>query len=517
MKKTYYILLLIIVGFLVYSNTFANNFLWDDEIYFVNNQQTHDLKNIPNFFLSKTPIVGSNNKLLANLYRPGAFFIYTIFYNISNSTPLFFHLFQILLHISNSILLFLILKFFWDNLGLSFILALIFLVHPINSEAVNFMSAILEPAYVFLGLSGLYLLFKHQVDNKYIIYLPGFLFLFSSLVKESGLLFFPIASLLIFLLFKKNRKLSLIAVNFYFVFYILLRFFIAQSIPQRGQALPIMQAELFQRILTIPKIIYFYFSTLLFPRDLSISRNWVVTEVDMSNFLLPLLISTALFISLIYLTIKLKNIKFTFFFSMFVGSFIIYFQIVPLTMTVAERWFYLPFIAILGMSGILAKTKLLKNIFMIILIIATPFLILRTIVRNSNWINGLTLFSHDEDIDIHAYDFENNLGVELIRIGYPEKAKPHFEKSIEMAPVWWQHYNNLGVVYQFEGNFRKAEELFLKSIKNGEYELAYENYIQLLINEKKYDQAKKYLNNEALKKYPKNSKLHQFRVYLSTI
>lgn len=46
-----------------------------------------------------------------------------------------------------------------------------------------------------------------------------------------------------------------------------------------------------------------------------------------------------------------------------------------------------------------------------------------------------------------------------------ERASYYFQRSIEMYPEYVQAIHNLGVVYEFQGNFKKAKEFYLKAIE----------------------------------------------------
>jgi len=161
-------------------------------------------------------------------------------------------------------------------------------------------------------------------------------------------------------------------------------------------------------------------------------------------------------------------------------------------MTVAERWLYFPMIGLLGMIGtILSKLQIIndksqinfksqiksKTIFILLIIIIIVFSV-RSFVRVLDWRNGLSLFGRDIRQD-SSFDLQNNIGVELFRIGQYKEAKKYFEKSVKLAPYWWVNWNNLGAIYEREKNYQKAKEYYQKAIDNGQYYLAYENLSKL--------------------------------------
>ena len=63
-----------------------------------------------------------------------------------------------------------------------------------------------------------------------------------------------------------------------------------------------------------------------------------------------------------------------------------------------------------------------------------------------------------------SYELENNYGVELFRKGDILQAGNHFENPFNFNPLVVS-YNNLGAVYQRQGDFAKAEELYKKVLR----------------------------------------------------
>lgn len=124
-----------------------------------------------------------------------------------------------------------------------------------------------------------------------------------------------------------------------------------------------------------------------------------------------------------------------------------------------------------------------------------------------DWKDGLTLYSHDINISKDSFDLENNLGVELFRANRIDEAAVHFENSAKIAPDWWTNWNNLGVIAEKNKDLAKAEEYYLRAIKNGNYYLAYENLANIYLIHLKEPQKARNFIREALMKLPANTKL----------
>ncbi|HEX7542623.1 MAG TPA: tetratricopeptide repeat protein, partial [Patescibacteria group bacterium] len=145
------------------------------------------------------------------------------------------------------------------------------------------------------------------------------------------------------------------------------------------------------------------------------------------------------------------------------------------------------------------------------IVIITIFSI-RSFIRVLDWRSGLSLFSRDIR-KTSSFDLQNNMGVELFRIGRYDEAKKYFEISTQLAPYWWVNWNNLGAIYEREKNIQKAAEYYQKSIDNGQYYLAYENLAKVLVlygNDQK--KTEEFLQ-KALKLFPEDQSLLQINAY----
>jgi len=216
----------------------------------------------------------------------------------------------------------------------------------------------------------------------------------------------------------------------------------------------------------------YYFKTFFYPMVLAIDQQWVVRSLTYSTFYLPLVIIVSIFVSigvLFFYIYKYYNhaIKyFTFFLGWFIVGLLFHLQIFPLDKTVADRWFYFPMVGLLGMIGVVVEQLILKkykytSIFAFLSILIICILSTRTILRNNNWKDAITLYSHDIQYSDN-FDVENNLGVEYENKLEFSKAIPHFEKSVIFRPF---EYNlvNLGISYAEIGKIKEAKSSFSKA------------------------------------------------------
>jgi protein O-mannosyl-transferase len=249
-KKTSVIVLLII-GFLIYFNSLFGEFVWDDKSQIVYNPIVHSVGNIPQFFLGSTfTDLLSGGRQSGIHYRPIMSSIFAVLYSIFGPKPFFFHLIPVTLHVVNSILILFLMRNFLTKY-LAFILALIFLVHPMNVEVVSYISALHDVLFLTFGLSAFLVLLRSEKDKPPFKLIMVFLLL-SLFSKITGVLFFLILGIYLFL-FKKTYLrqfifLSLLTVGIFFLFRVVLAGVVAARIPD----IPIMRISFLERMRNVP-------------------------------------------------------------------------------------------------------------------------------------------------------------------------------------------------------------------------------------------------------------------------
>ena len=143
-------------------------------------------------------------------------------------------------------------------------------------------------------------------------------------------------------------------------------------------------------------------------------------------------------------------------------------QIVPLDATVADRWFYFPMVGLLGLLALAAQVlinfhrKLGKiSLFFVIIILVT--LSIRTMVRNANWRDEVTLYSHDIKTTQGNFQLENMLGNVLLSNNHYQQAITHYKNAIKLYPNDIS-YSDIGAAYDQMGDKHKALYYYKKSL-----------------------------------------------------
>lgn len=507
------IIIITILGFTVFFNMLFNGFVGDDTTQVVKNVPARSILNVVQFFKGSTFYVQALGSFAGIYYKPLMMAVYSLIYTFFGPNPLYFHLIQLIIHITNAVLVFVLLKYFFKK-DIAMLLSLVFLVHPINQEAVAYISAMQDILFFGFGMSAIVILSYTKLDIVKLLIIH-MLLLFSLLSKETGVLFIGLVLLYVYL-FKKN----LFSRIFFFVSlvlleYSLLRFVLAGLTIQPSRLAPIGYLSFIQRLENIPKIFFFYIRTFFFPRDLAISQMWTVEKVTISDFFSPLILIGLFFVFLLLIgkMISTRRIEFKqtylFFVFWFLLGVLFHAQIIPLDATVADRWFYFPMIGLLGIIGIplqFVHDQRKNNILTVVVCVIVVILSIRTIVRNSDWKDKITLYSHDVMISKDSYMLENALGASLLQKTNYELAGVHIQKAILLAPNYWNSWNNLGYYYLGINKTDEAERSFRQAVTRTTYPLPYINLATLLYKEGRFTEDKEFIQ-ESIRKIPRSPQL----------
>ncbi|MGH7204521.1 MAG: hypothetical protein ACREHC_08850 [Candidatus Levyibacteriota bacterium] len=517
-KAIHYLLL---IGILVYANSFFNNFIADDSGQLLDNPLVHSISNFFIFFQSGS--FGSEGSGSAGIYYKPIFSLFlSIIYSMFGANAFFFHLIQLLLHVTNSVLVYLLLQKFLRK-PLSFLLAAIFLVHPINNETVVYVSDMQEVLFFLFGMIGLLLSMKKELGYKRICLIQLFLLL-SLLAKETGILFVLVTNITVFYSARKQWKTFLFSTFLSLVVYSFLRFILAGIYFNQSTINPIMAASFTERLFSIPTIFVYYITTFLFPKELLFNQQWVVTNPTFSNFGLPLIITVIFFLvlGLLVTFVIRKHSKQTFitlfFLAWFCMGIIIHLQLVPLDATIADRWFYFPIVGLLALLGLGLESLIKKPFnhnkritFISISLILLLLLSVRSIIRNTNWQNPITLYTHDIPLMQPNFSLENALAYEYFKAGDKNDAFYHAKKSVGIFRNF-VNLTNLGALYAQVGDYPTAKKFYAEATANNpRFYLASENMAVLLVKQGSKKEANNFLK-KALVTFPKSPKLWLYMI-----
>jgi len=536
--------LLVLAGVAVYGASLSNAFLWDDIAQVLQNHLAHSLANIRYFFQGGTFATGGAARLGGIYYRPLMTTSFALLYGLFGPVPFYFHLYQLAFHLTNGVLVFLLFERWLARVEpegapvpsagrfLPLVLALVFVVHPMNVEPVAYVSAVHEVLCATFGLTALMVLELRRGarrDPWSRRLLVGLLILLSLLAKEAGAVVVVITVLYLVCLDRARLAAYAGPIVGAVGVYAVLRFGVAgMPVVSPNVTSPIIQATLGERILNVPKILLFYVRTFVFPKDLAIAQHWLVRAPTLADFWLPLAVVLSLAGLVLYrlgpggLGRRDPAGRVTAFFLGWVAAGLgLLVHVLPLDFTVAERWFYFPMIGALGLLGCVLRLYLPGGIWRRPAVLGTVAVLvvgglgIRAAVRTLDWKDPLTLYSRDIQRSEDAFDLQLNLAAELVKAGRFAESKRHFLRAYQLAPESPYVLHDLGAMYYLEKDVATAEQFFLRAIARGGNYRAYTAYLTILLEQNRLAEAKTFLERQALPRFPYNVELRTLHARLT--
>jgi hypothetical protein len=527
-----------VFAFVLYSNTLKNDFALDDAIVITNNQFTQKgTKGIPEIFKYDTFVgfwltsypgktadqIQEEKKLVAGgRYRPlslATFALEVEFFgkNIKNAdgqvvykgNASISHFINIILYLFTTFVLFIILQKLFPPekekkwmYSFAFIVSMLFLAHPIHTEAVANIKGRDEIMTLLGSLLALWFTLKYLDTKKVynLILSSGFLFL-GLLSKENAITFLAIIPITIHYFTKHKFSKNIVACLPLFAaagVFLLIRASILgvgghqKEIAQEIMNNPFLHASKAQELATIFFTFWIYIKLLFFPHPLT--YDYYPNQIEIINWsnpgaFLPFLFYLAIGIYAVYGMIKKKD----------VFSYAIWLYLIPLSVVsnlffpvgtfMNERFVFISSLGFCVLIGyviykyvpvLIKNTENAKYLMTGLLVIILGLYSFKTISRNNAWKNDLTLFTTDVETSINSAKSNCSAGGKLIEEAQkPEnknnkekhdalcvKAISYLERAVEIYPEYVDALNLLGNAnYEYNANIAKSLHYYAKVLK----------------------------------------------------
>jgi Flp pilus assembly protein TadD len=523
--------IILLLTAIVYANSIHNDFTnWDDLSLVVDNPAIRSLS-IDNLIDIFTPKAGKT-------YQPVRVLSYAIDYYLWKLNPLGYHLGNIALHGFSAVILYLLLasllnkmrseSSFESNRIIALLASLLFAVHPVNVEAVTWISSRKYGLLAFFYFSSLYFYIKHSEKGRY----HRIYYALSIVSYVLSLLSSPFSVTLPAILFLYDYC-SIRDINLYNILkYRLLSYlpYVVLSISQfiilwnsftttPGPEPAIKSHEMnsiFYTFLTMLRVLYDYIKNLIFPFWLN---NMYVDHTSTSVFEYKVILSLLvilLLLGILFFQVRADNKVNLFCLGWFVLTWLPVSNIIPISTKMADRYLYLPAVGLFLLFSLSVyntshrwfsrKAKQLVAVPLIAFLVFS--LCYLSIDRNRVWANSQTLWE-DSLRKAPAYWVPHmNLGLTMAQQGRIEEAISYYRESLRLNPNSVHTHNNLGVVLLERGQIGDAIGHYVAALRlKSDYAETYNNLGVALFNLGQLDKAiGHYLT--AIKLDPNFSKAH---------
>src|SRR3989344_5149004 len=471
-RKEMWLLISITLGFFVlsfaiYGVSLNNKFIqWDDGYLIVENPivQGISLENIKKSFSQYDP----------ELYIPVTFLSYQIDHLLWGMNPFGFHLTNLVLHTMNALLVMMFLFLLLRNVHLSLFVGLLFLVHPLHTEAVAWASArkdVLSSFFFLLSVCS-YLQWRErengQAGSGKLLYSFSIFAVALGLLAKVSIIMLPVILLLIEWLLCHRRLLasSFVTISRLTPYFLLSVMFGIVALFVKKELVTILTP--WEAVLMAGRSAMFSLQHLFLPIGLSP----IYPYNDAIHIGTPdLFTALVIVMAITFLTLFLKKYQCVLAFSWFfflltlAPTFTTFAKAGDVYVT-SDRYAYLPSIGIFLMFGLFCHW-VMRKVHMryapaLFAVIILPLSVLSS-EEAQIWKDSEALFRHVIMLYPKSVAAQNNLGIILLKQGDVLQGKEHFESALKIRPYAKSHVN-LGDIFRMQRQWTEAVSEYEKAL-----------------------------------------------------
>lgn len=408
------------------------------------------------------------------LYIPMTLLTFQMETAIAGTEPFLFHLTNLLLHIANVILVFAFLRRLFKDDLIAFGGALLFAVHPIQAEAISWVSARKELLMTFFFLGSLLCAMRDESNEgnagkrgsslASLSSIASISFFLLALLSKVTALTLPVVLLLLDWQQGKNLKQSAIRRWLYWTLSVI---FSVIAIIGRGDPLTLLTP--FQTILLAFRSFTFYLQQFFLPLRFSAIYE-PPSPLMLTNpaVALSIIVVILLCIGAWILRKRLRAavLGFLFFAITIAPSFLAYAKANDITLA-ADHYAYLPVVGLVilvtGVLSVILKNK--PRLEPAILIAAALLLSIKTFGQTHVWRSTGTLFASVLQTHPKSHVALNNLGFVALNEGRVNEAIVLSEAALKEKPEYPDALVNLGAAYGKEGRLDEAEQVLRHALR----------------------------------------------------
>lgn len=498
MRLRHAVLALAILTAIAYGPSLANPFIWDDEQFVVRNETVQQFNFKQMFRESTTAGAG----VLSNYFRPLTTLSFAIDAQLWGENPTGFRLTNLIMHFLAGVLLLLLLRQLkFGTIG-SFWVSTFFLLHPVQTEAIVYISSRGDAQSALLLLSALYLFAlsfqKHGwrttiAETELLVRPPVLLFGSASLyiaailAKELALAGIGLFALVwifhigsAWLQHPRSRLSSISKPYVTHLVVVLMLLVISLAYAVARQTVwnfhPTFDFAVFDatyadsvvvRLLTFTQAFPKYLQVFLVPFNLHMDHSMAVLTTAVSPW--PWLSLTLLIGGFVlgWLEFRmLKSLWIWFGWLWFLSGLVPISGIIPVNGLFYEHWLYLPMVGLLIIVAQLARFVLrrfkLTVIYWLPSMLVVVYLIL-TIRQNYLWGNHIRFYEYTLQFTQSARLY-NNLAMAYAEQGQLEAAIANYQRALQISNGYPQVFYNLANVLVAQGDTQAALSNYLQAL-----------------------------------------------------
>lgn len=470
-------ILISLAAFLVYADTLDKPFVYDDLVIIAENENLDDLSNLGGLFTREYFAISGERT-----YRPVMTGAYIVTAGIWGRDPGAFRMLSVLAHAAAGALMFFVALAVCRRRDIAVFAALIFVCHPLQSEAVNGSSFLEDPlsAVFFFGAFAAHAAWGRN-GSRAAVCAAACLYLAAMFTKESAAVFILWALVFEWLRERDERGGASRDMIFPFAAYsvaalvfALVRFVLMDN-PSAASAAAMPGHDVASSIAVMAVAFLKYLRLVFMPFGYSIehciTRDHSITDIIV-------MFSFAIHLALLLLAYFFRRAgrSFSVGLMFYFISLIPVSNIIPFGAVMAERYMYLP---MAGMSMFIAglflyrppdqkdtaaadRYELIMKIFLACLCL---FLVSQTLKRNEHWNSGLKLWGEAARVCPSSSRALTNYGRRLLEAGQYRDAIGRLEAAVKIDPVHYEAWNALGAACFGINDYACAERSYREALE----------------------------------------------------
>lgn len=485
-RPAYVVLLLGALILIIYANSLRNEFVFDDRSLILHYPKVKSIRNIPK-------ILGLTGK---PAYRPLRTATYAIEYSLFGPSPTGFRAVNLAFHLLNSALIFFLFRTLAGSPRTALFGAILFAVHPIQTESVAYISGRRDLLFTLFYLIGFasYVRYRETDRVRYLL-ATGLAFLLSLLSKEMAISL-PLLCIAYDVIRSiptaegkrplppwqaaaegvrtavlRHKVLYVIGTVLLLVLVYLFSLYVYRHNPSRQREM--YGGGLGPTLLTSARIFAHYIKLLLFPVTLNADYSYNAFPISYSLFEARVAVALAILGAAwwgIYRSLTYDRWAafggLWFFIALLPVS-----QIIPHHEMMAEHYLYLPsaglfLVGALVLERALARADRRRRVALMAGFAAIVMLLgVRTVIRNQDWRDSETIWTKTLQTAPGSARVRINVGEIASRKGRSQEAFREFREAVRIQPDDPVNRYNLGLILLRHGKFDEAEREFKEALR----------------------------------------------------
>lgn len=460
--------LFLIIGLAVYGASLTNSFVTlDDGLLIYENaviRSPFSWDTIRRIFTMYDP----------ELYIPVTFLSYKLETALFGQISTYFHITNLLLHAGSALLLYTIFFQLTGRRAVALPVALLFLLHPVNVEAVAWASGRKDTLSAFFALLSITLYLRYRAVVSRRSYYGSVIAFALALMSKVSVILLPLALLLIDWRESRTWKLH--------VFLEKVPYFALSAafgvIALLGKSYAVVSTTLGEKILMAGKSTVFYLHSFIAPVNLTALYPYT-KDITLASpdFYVPFIILSVLAALVLASLRRTREALFgsAFFIIFLVPSFINFAKGGSIYMA-SDRYVYLSYVGLFAIvvgaavayldrvEGSAAARKSMRNSAVSAFAVVLAVFAVLTFRQSLTWRTSEALYTQALRFYPDSFQAHNNLGSYYFNyLNDFDRAREHFDKALEIKGDDPSILNNLAIMAREEGKIDEAVALHLRA------------------------------------------------------